>query len=225
MCGRYGFSIKDAREVIERFDLINTIDELDKLKSRYNIAPGQINPVIVNTAEGYKMGRFLWGLIPYWAKDDSYKYKTINARVEGIEDKVTYRKPFKSQHCLIPASFFYEWSAETNPKTPYVIRIKNKSIFSFAGLYDRWHDKATGIDLYSYTILTTVANKLVAKIHHRMPVILSRENEKEWLNPDIVDSKQMHSLLQDINEIEMEAYPVSRAVNKTSIDDISLING
>lgn len=223
MCGRYGFNIKDSREIINRFDLINTADELEKLKPRYNIAPGQINPVIAYTAKGNKLGRFVWGLIPRWAKDDLFKFKTINARVEGIENKAVYRKPFKSQHCLIPANFFYEWSNETNPKTPYVIKMKDDSIFTFAGLYDKWQDKESGKTIYSYTIITTTPNKLIERIHNRMPVIFTKENEKEWLNPDITEPDHMLSLLQTFPEDKLEAYPVSKAVNKPTIDDESLI--
>lgn len=223
MCGRYGFSIKDAREVIERFELINTIDELERLKSRYNIAPGQINPVVVNTVNGYKMDRFMWGLIPYWSKDDSFKFKTINARVEGIAEKPVYRKAFRSQHCIIPASFFYEWSKSTEPKTPYIIKMKDGSIFSFAGLFDKWYDTKTGKDLYTYTIITTTPNKLIEKIHNRMPVILTKEKEKEWLNPDMVEIDKMIDLLQTYDESKMEAYPVSKAVNKPGVDNKDLI--
>ena len=223
MCGRYGFSIKDAREVIERFELINTLDEVEKLKSRYNIAPGQLNPVIVNTSEGYKMGRFMWGLIPFWSKDDSFKFKTINARVEGIEDKPVFRKAFKSQHCLIPASFFYEWDKSVKPSNPYLFKMKDDSIFSFAGLFDKWHDKNTGKDIYSYTILTCPPNKILSKKHNRMPVILKREDEKEWLNPNITENEQMFEMLYPYDDKNMTSFVVSRNINSPLNDSEELI--
>jgi putative SOS response-associated peptidase YedK len=74
MCGRYGFSVKDAKEVYERFD---TYNELADLTARYNIAPGQMNPVITSHSPN-EISRMFWGLIPHWAKDDSSRYKTIN---------------------------------------------------------------------------------------------------------------------------------------------------
>lgn len=223
MCGRYGFSVKDARELIGRFDLINTLDEIDKLESHYNIPPGTVNPVVVNTAEGYKMGRFFWGLIPSWSKDDSFKFKTINARAEGIESKPTYRKPFRNQRCLIPASWYFEWDKSTNPKTPYLIKMKDDHTFSFAGLYDIWRNRE-GKDIYSYTIITTEPNKLQSRIHNRMPVILPQEDEKEWLNPDYIEPEQILKYLKPYPDEEMEMYPVSSAVNVPKNDDASVTN-
>lgn len=223
MCGRYGFSIKDAREVQDRFKLINTTSELDKLKSRYNIAPGQINPVVVQTSEGHKMGRFFWGLIPFWSKDDSMKFKTINARAEDIENKPTYRKPFKFQRCLIPATNFYEWDKSRTPSQPFLFKLKDNSMFAFAGLYDKWQDKQSCREVYSYTIITTQPNEMVGKIHNRMPVILKKENEKEWLNPDITEPEQLHKFLEPYDHTKMAAYPVSSTINIPSVDNESLL--
>ncbi len=222
MCGRYGFSIKDAKEVIGRFDLINTLDEIEKLDTHYNIPPGTVNPVVVNTSEGYKMGRFMWGLMPSWAKDESMKWKTINARAEGIETKASYRKPFVSKRCLIPASFYFEWDKSTNPKTPYLIKMKNDEIFSFAGLYDIWKNPE-GKDIYSFTIITTEPNQLQGRIHNRMPVILPKEDEKEWLNPDLIEPEQLHKFLKPYPDEKMEMYPVSSVVNVPKNDDASVI--
>src|SRR6266702_3649895 len=102
MCGRYGFSVKHAKEVYERFEVVNTLAEYHP---RYNIAPGQLNPVVLRHSPN-SIERMFWGLIPFFAKDDSFKYKTINARSEGIESKPTYKKPFRSQRCLVPATNF-----------------------------------------------------------------------------------------------------------------------
>lgn len=222
MCGRYGFSVKDAAEVRTRFDLINTLDELNQLKSRYNIAPGQINPVVIQTSEGNKMGRFFWGLIPSWSKDDSIKFKTINARIEGIENKPVYRKPFRTRRCLVPATFFYEWDKSEKPSRPYLFKLKDNSVFSFAGLYDIWSDKQGGKDIYSYTIITTQANKTVSSVHNRMPVILKKEDEKEWLNPDISEPEKLLQLLQSYPDNLMEEYPVSPAVNSPTSDSAEI---
>lgn len=221
MCGRYGFSIKDAREVIGRFDLINTLDEIDKLDTHYNIPPGTLNPVVVNTSEGYKMGRFFWGLIPSWSKDDSFKFKTINARAEGIESKPTYRKPFKSQRCLVPATWYFEWDKSTDPKTPYLIKMKDDHTFAFAGLYDVWKNPE-GKDVYSFTIITTEPNQLQGRIHNRMPVILPKKDEKEWLNPDYTEPEQLTKFLLPYPDKEMEMYPVSPAVNIPKNDDATV---
>jgi putative SOS response-associated peptidase YedK len=219
MCGRYGFSVKNAKDVYERFD---TYNELSDFKPRWNIAPGDLNPVITRHSPN-EISRMLWGLIPYWARDDSFKFKTINARVEGIESKATYRKPFRTRRCLVPATGFYEWDKPVKPSQPYYFKLKHEELFAFAGLYDIWRDPKTGKEVNSYTIITTQANGVVGKIHPRVPVILQKEDEEEWLNPDIVEPERLLLLLKQYPDKEMEAYPVSTAVNRPSIDTAELI--
>jgi putative SOS response-associated peptidase YedK len=225
MCGRYGFSVKDAKDLYERFDVYN---ELHDLKSRYNIAPGQMNPAITRHSPNQIQNMF-WGLIPFWAKDDSFRFKTINARVEGLDTKPVYKKPFRFQRCLIPATFFYEWDKtpklinKSNPSVPYVFKLKNDSLFAFAGLYDIWKDKKSGEEITSYTIITTKANETVGKVHPRMPVILKREHEDDWLNPDITEPEHLYPLLNTYPGDDMESYQVSRAVNIPTNDSEILI--
>src|SRR3712207_743813 len=104
MCGRYGFSAADAAAVYARFAIAN---ELVDYTPRYNIAPGELTPVIVKHSPN-QLVRMFWGLIPSFAKDDRFKYKTINARAETVKELPSFRKPFRTQRCLIPATFFYE---------------------------------------------------------------------------------------------------------------------
>jgi putative SOS response-associated peptidase YedK len=154
MCGRYGFSVKNAKDVYERFD---TSNELSDYKPRWNITPGAMNPVITRHSPN-QISRMVWGLILSWAPDDSFRFKTINARVEGIESKRVYGKPFRTQRCLVPATGFFEWDKAAKPSQPYYFRLKSKEIFAFAGLYDIWKDPKTGKEIKSYTIITTQAN-------------------------------------------------------------------
>ena len=219
MCGRYGFSAKDAKEVYERFDVYN---ELADFKPRYNITPGQYNPIITRHSPN-SISRMFWGLIPFWAKDDSFKFKTINARAEGIEDKPAYRKPFRMQRCLVPATGFYEWDKSQKPSQPYYFRLKDEEIFAFAGLYDIWKNPQDGKEIESYTIITTQANGVVGKIHTRMPVILKKTDEEDWLNPDIIEPERLLPLLIPFDNSEMESYMVSTKVNVPTRDDPELI--
>ena len=219
MCGRYGFSAKDAREVSARFDAVNLLPDY---QPRFNIAPGQMNPVVTRYSPN-QLERMFWGLIPFFAKDDRAKYHTINARAEGIETKPTYRKPFRLQRCLVPATGFYEWDKKRKPSQPYYFQLKDESIFAFAGLFDVWRDPRDGTQVRSYTIITTQANELVGQIHPRMPVILRREDEEEWLNPDITEPERLLPLLVSYPENEMQAVRVSPAVNTPIRDDATLI--
>ncbi|MEO7087227.1 MAG: SOS response-associated peptidase [Bacteroidia bacterium] len=143
-------------------------------------------PVITNK-ESEKIKLFQWGLIPFWAKDDSIKKNTLNARIETIKEKPAFRNAVNNR-CLIIADGFYEWQwldEKGTQKQKYLITLPNEELFSFAGLWSEWTDKQTGEIINSYTILTTEANELMSKIHNtkkRIPVILSEQNETNWLN-------------------------------------------
>ncbi|MDQ6659789.1 MAG: SOS response-associated peptidase, partial [Chloroflexota bacterium] len=192
MCGRYGFSVKDAQEVYERFEIVNTLPDFHP---RFNIAPGQLNPVVLRHSPN-SIQRMFWGLIPSWAKDERMRYTTINARVETVKEKSAYRKPLRYQRCLVPATGFYEWDKKQKPSRPYYFHLKHEPLFAFAGVYDVWHDPKTGKEIQSYTIITTQANSVVGAIHARMPVILRKEDEEAWLNPDETEPDALLPLLR-----------------------------
>jgi putative SOS response-associated peptidase YedK len=222
MCGRYGFSVKDAKEVYERFD---TYNELADLTARYNIAPGQMNPVITSHSPN-EISRMFWGLIPHWAKDDSSRYKTINARAETVAQLPTYREPFRRKRCIVPATGFYEPDKLNFKKAPFpwhYFQLKDQKIFGFAGVYDVWTDKQTGKEIRSYTIITTTPNKVVGRYHDRMPVILDREVEEEWLNPDIVEPERLLKLLKQYPADKMEEWHVGDEARNPKNDYAELI--
>src|SRR5262245_41418956 len=132
MCGRYGFTTPDKLTKRYYNDLVLP-PAAESLRPRYNIAPSQVVPVI--TAE-HKLALMQWGLVPFWAREGVRIQPQINARAEGIEEKATFRKAFRTQRCLIPASFFYEWTHTGDAKIPYLFKLKTEEIFSFAGIYD-----------------------------------------------------------------------------------------
>jgi putative SOS response-associated peptidase YedK len=212
MCGRY--SVDDFDHFKERFDVAN-FDAFD-FKPRYNVAPSQVLPVIVNEGES-RVEPMRWGLIPSWAKEASIGYKMINAKAETVAEKSSYKKPLQLQRCLVPATGFYEWKKEGNGKQPYYFHLKDEKLFAFAGLYSIWHD-TQGNEVKSYTIITTKPNKLLEPIHDRMPVILKREDESMWLNPDITEPARLLPLLAPYPDSEMETYPVSAQVNSPKND-------
>jgi putative SOS response-associated peptidase YedK len=219
MCGRYGFSVKDAREVYDRFGVMN---KLADFQPRYNIAPGEFNPVILRQSPN-RIERMLWGLIPQWAKDETMRYKTINARCETVDTAASYRKPFRFGRVLIPATGFFEWDKSTKPSTPSFFFLKHEPIFAFAGLYDTWTDPKTGKKLQSYTIITCPANGVVGRVHNRMPVILRREDEDTWLNPDITEPEHLKPLLVPYMDQEMDCYQVGYGVNNPRNDSEDVI--
>jgi putative SOS response-associated peptidase YedK len=214
MCGRY--SLVPTESIAERFDIQQS--QLT-LAPRYNVAPSQSNPVVVRNSPN-RLVEMQWGLIPSWSKEPRAQFSTINARAETITKSPVFRGPFKSRRCLVPASGFYEWQRTEHGKQPFCIRLKSQELFAFAGLYDIWHD-SDGNELYSYTVITTKPNDLVASIHNRMPVILRQEDEDTWLDKG-AEQARLLSLLAAYPADEMEAYPVSRAVNSPANEGAEL---
>lgn len=217
MCGRYAIDYPD--EFAARFGL----DDLpDGLEPNYNAAPGQFLPVIIKLDDQINSLEIMrWGLVPFWSKDEKIGYKMINARAESINQKPSFRKPFASQRCLVPAMGFYEWKKLGNAKQPYFIKPKNNSLISMAGLYDHW--KTTdGKILKTYTIITTQPNEIVKLIHNRMPVILNPETEKLWLDQDREQSSLLE-ILQPAPENDLSAFMVSKSVNNPEIQGEELV--
>ncbi|WP_410509721.1 SOS response-associated peptidase [Methanosarcina hadiensis] len=210
MCGAYGLSVRSIQNFIDRYDIVNF---LDNFKPRWNIRPGQSNPVIVNQGNN-EVELMVWGLLPYFAADEQYKYKTINAKAETVDTLPAFRHSFVKKRCLIPATGFYEPDKVNFAKQPYpwhYFRMKDDSIFSFAGLYDIWKDKGSGKEIHSYSIITTTPNEVVGKYHDRMPVILDREAEEIWLSPDIDEAGQLRPLLKPFPGDRLEEWQVGAA--------------
>jgi putative SOS response-associated peptidase YedK len=195
MCGAYGFSVNDAKEVYDRFEVVN---QLEDLKPRWNVRPGQMNPVITSHSPN-RISRMFWGLIPHWAKDKSFAYKTINARAETVAELATYKQPFRHKRCIVPATGFYEPDKIHFAKPPYpwhYFQLKDQKVFGFAGLYDFWKDRETGKEMHTYTIITTQPNAVVGEWHDRMPVILQKEDEDTWLKPGYIRASALITALE-----------------------------
>lgn len=215
MCGRFSLFQANDTVLLERFHASRIAGKFEK---HYNIAPSQNVSAILN--EDLKtIAPVKWGLVPFWAKDPAIGNRMINARAEGIEEKPSFRKPIRSQRCLVVADGFYEWKREGNTaKRPFRVTLKDGSLFSFAGIWDSWGPE--GKELYTCSIITTVANALVGKIHDRMPVILRREDEDTWLREKDLDS--VLKLLKPYDARQMAAYEVSTRINSPANDSVEV---
>lgn len=220
MCGRYTLRHQPV-EIADRFD-VDTTDELDNFAGpRYNIAPTQIVPIIRQN-EVREMAGCKWGLIPFWAKDPAIGNKLINAKSETLAEKPSFKHALAKRRCLIPADGFYEWQKKGKaPSQPLYIRRKDGGLFAFAGLWEDWK-APDGKRIQSFTIITTEPNELIAQFHHRMAVILNPEEEAFWL--DMKNKPEdVLPLLRPYDAGDLEAFPVSRAVNSPSVNNASLI--
>ncbi len=223
MCGR--FTLASDAEALNQifFDFGEPMD----LHPRYNISPTQDVAVIANMStdagESQETGQvefFHWGLIPSWAKDPKIGNRMINARSETLSEKPSFRNAYKRRRCLILADGYYEWKQipGDRSKQPVYIRLKSQKPFALAGLWEVW--QADGMDepLRSCTIITCPPNAMLAEIHHRMPVILPQDAYAEWLAPNQQSADTLQPLLIPYADEEMEAYPVSRFVNRPTND-------
>lgn len=171
-------------------------------------------PVITNDRPE-QLQYFNWGLIPAWVKtiEEAQKMRTytINARSDTVFTKPAFRQAIRQRRCLIPAEGFYEWRLAAGRKYPYYIYLKSKTVFSFAGIWERWTDRTTGVVWRTYSILTTEANPLMARIHNtqkRMPVILPPEQERRWLQEE-QSSTAIQDLMRPLADQSLEAHPIS----------------
>lgn len=217
MCGRYSLDAK-AEDLIKYFGVINHLP----LKPRYNIAPSQMAPVIRRARAGREVVLMRWGLVPHWAKDAKFGYHTINARAETVDSKPAYRDAFRRRRCLVPATGFFEWRNLGDRKQPYNIRLKDRSLFALAGLWDRWTDPE-GKKLQSFTIIVTDANEALRPIHDRMPVILNPGDYDLWLDPEQQNATLLKALLKPLPSYAVASYPVSRRVGSPANDDPGLL--
>jgi putative SOS response-associated peptidase YedK len=215
MCGRYTLAVQ-LDLIADRFA---SAAEFTKLAPRFNIAPGQLAPVVVNTDNQRQLRMMKWGLVPSWAKEESIGYKMINARAETLGEKPSFKQALEQRRCIVPADGFYEWRKEPDgkSKTPMRIELKDRSLFGFAGLWERWR-KPDGDELLTYTIVTTTPNALLETVHNRMPVILTKEAERLWLGTDVKDMLSITALLKPFPADQMEMFPVSREVNNPRTD-------
>lgn len=174
MCGIFTFN--PTSDFYDRYSLSNRLPSLQPVP---RATPGQFLPVIyrdkVNIVDVMR-----WGLIPQWAKNTDFGSKLFNARSETILEKPSFRGSFNSCRCLVPVSGFYE--------ARRLFKIKDTQMFSLAGLYSLW-ESGNGNFMPTFTIITTAANHLVSPVHDRMPVILNRGDETDWLDPTTPSSR------------------------------------
>lgn len=173
-------------------------------------------PVVTGTPEP-EIRLFRWGLVPAWVRDEeqaaSMRSLTLNARSESAFEKPSFRKPILSGRCLVPADGFFEWQTVGTRKIPWFITLADDPVFSFGGIWDVW--KQPGKDpLYTYSILTTDANPMMAEIHNskkRMPLILPPGNEEKWLD-QALSREAVTSLMTPFPEEAMKAWTISNLI-------------
>lgn len=214
MCFHNSMS-KKAQQLAARYGRKSDIIEIAQyiINEQYHINAFNFPKYpIVTTSDEVQV--FNWGLIPFWIKTeedaDEIRRMTLNARADTIFEKPSFRESIMRRRCIIPSTGYFEWRHEGSKKIPYYIYLKDEDIFSMAGIYDIWVDKETGNEHTTFSIITTDTNPLTDYIHntkHRMPAILSKEDEEKWLKPDLSKS-EISSLLKPYDANLMDAYVI-----------------
>ena len=149
-----------------------------------------------------------WGLVPRWAKDKDFK-ALINARLETIDEKVSFKKLIKNNRCVAVADGFYEWKREEKEKTPHYFTREDANTIYFAGIFE--DDQ--------FCLITEEAKENIKEIHHRQPVILNQADVNRYLNLELQGS----AFLNERKSPDLIFHEVSKDVNKPTNNSASLI--
>ena len=183
MCGLYSFR-KSAEETRSLFAYAEQPD----FPPRAYVAPA--SPMaIVRVEQGARHFALVrWGFIPSWVKEIKPGKPLINARAETALEKPSFRNAMKRRRCLIPADGFYEWQGDIpGKKQPWFIHRPDDGLFAFAGLWEHWMG-ADGSEIETGLIITCEPNRVVAKIHTRMPVVVMPDDFETWLCGDVAEA-------------------------------------
>ena len=229
-------SVKERTDLVEWWGATPVWPEL---RESFNVAPtNSVYGVVEHVAkDGGQVDRQIrdlrWGLVPSWAKDPKIGNKLINARVETLAEKPSWRTAFRKRRAVVPAAGYYEWTPReqdgTVRKQPYYIRPADDGVLAFAGLYEMWRDPTKADDdpdrwLWTTVIITTEATGAAGEIHDRTPLILPPDRVDAWLDPNRTDPDQVYNVLDGIVMNPLEVRPVSTKVNRVGNDGQDLID-
>ena len=203
MCGRYVITnpVSKTKKIVK--SAINVEDN-----ENYNAHPYQNLPVIKKYTNGNTLENLKWGMVPSWSKKKEFK-PLINARLETIDEKFSFKKLIKLTRCVVVADGFYEWKREEKSKIPHYFLREDRKIMYIAGIYEN----------NEFCLITEEASKNVYEIHHRQPVILNETDVNRYLNLELSGS----DFLKECKKTNLIFHEISKDVNKPTNNSISLI--
>jgi len=223
MCGRYSVHLKRL-EALRR--LIGAMSvAIEPWQPRFNAAPGQDLPVVRDGA----LSALRWGLLPNWQTDPKAQ-KPINARVETIAELPSFREPFRSRRCIVPATGYFEWkpTPAKAPREPYWVHPTTEldgepGVMLFAGVWDRWLSR-DGEALDSYAIVTMDASEPMSTIHDRMPLELRDADVARWLARDPISPQELSEIVDRSRSVDhLALHSVTPAMGSVAVDNPSCL--
>ncbi len=222
MC--FTINVNIVKEEMERRFNANLLDPEEYRPSYYYSAFSFPEIPVIPAESAGEIHQYHWGLIPFWSKDkefaSSIRTKTGNAKAETLTQKPSFRGSVQSKRCLVITRGFFEWQKRNNESIPYYIYLKGEPVFALAGLCDSWNDPESGETLNTFSIITTKANPLLAKIHNtkkRMPVILTKDNESKWLDREQPVTNVL-KLLKPYQYDNLQAHTISKLISKRNVE-------
>lgn len=192
---------------------------------RLNLAPTQDALVAVQASGDVRLEAMRWGLIPPWARDKSIGAKLANARAETVDEKPSFRQPFRRRRCLLPVDGYYEWESRPSGKQPVYYSMRDGDLFCLAGLWETWTTpeqndepelpglgQAQAETLCTFTVITTTPNRLAKRVHDRMPVIVHPADYGNWLSPES-KAADLKRLLRPFDDEPMQEHYVTPLMN------------
>ena len=220
MCGRFTLTLSKAQLesfLKHRYDILTSAE----LKlPKYNISPTNEVISVLHDGKRHRVGQLRWGFRPKFSKLDK-PLEIINAKGETIFEKPIFKESALKRRCVILADSFYEWNSDKSDKNPYRF-MTDTGVFPMAAIWQTI-ETIDGQKLHTVAIITTESNDLMKVIHHRMPVILSKDNEQIWLNNQIKDIQLLEQVIRPYDSNHMYYEQVSTMVNNPKNDDVSLI--
>lgn len=238
MCGRFVVA-KELNEIQELFEIDEVL--MDASPKNFNIAPTNQVAMFLDRPESRlesgigtgvskrELHSARWGLIPHWAKATTGA-PLINARIESVLEKPSFRDAAGFRRCAIPASGYFEWQESVEGKLPHFIHPLD-GMLAFAGIYSFWKDPAKSPDdpgrwVLSVAILTKDSAPELAHLNDRNPVFLSPDSLDAWLDPGyLTDSDTLAGVAaeSDFVAAELDFYPVKPEIGSVRAQGAGLI--
>ncbi len=227
MCGRFNITSDPLAKLL--LALVNMPYEAD---DNVNAAPTEQIPVVRIAPDGSaqagapELVSMRWWLTPFWAKEMSTRYSMFNAKSETAAKSPAFREPYRKRRCVVPVTGFYEWRRRDGEKIPYMITSRDTQGLLIAGLWDEWKDPQGGESVLSFTVLTDAANEALEFVHNRQPVMLSLDDARRWLDPDI-PTDDLDRLFESAIPVPLDVIPVSTRVNnaRNKTPDVAMPGG
>jgi putative SOS response-associated peptidase YedK len=211
MCVRYTLHKTDAALGAISRALGVPLEAPDWVRPRYNVTLTDTMPVVACAGGRPALRAMQWGLVPIGEREKDRPRLLANARSETAAKFPAFRRGIAERRCLVPANGFYEWKSGGGVKWPHLFTLQGEEPFAFAGI---WDPASEGLG-ETYCLLTTAPNELVARVHDRMPVILTAETMPRWIGDRPLAEEELKLLVSPLASGRMESRPVSRFVSNS----------